>query len=293
MSLWLESLVFALSGYDGGYEGPPEIAKPAVIFDHLAMRAPRSWWERCLQKGKLRKDHVQILCDLSGAFKEFPKLQGRISYSLLVAMSFLDEEAKPSFGVQPNQQSIEEYIAAAERVLAERPDVRRLGKRITKMAIQIEREMTAKYCPKCKKRRTKALVVMEIPAKWWASEEFYVADSEGDSWIRAKCLTCGTELMESEESSEKFSKCFASANSALKPAETTNRKMKRSASGPKGKKKEEGYMRVCPTCKKRRRKVIQVDECEGTWDPWDGLYFADSDKDSRMYEKCRVCGTIL
>jgi len=48
-------------------------------------------------------------------------------------MAFLDEEAKPSF-FQPNQQSVEEYVAAAEKVLAERPDVRRLGGVVTKVA---------------------------------------------------------------------------------------------------------------------------------------------------------------
>ena len=133
---------------------------------------------------------------------------------------------------------------------------------------------------------------MKTPAKWWVSEEFYIADLEGECWIKAKCLTCGTELVENKKSSEKFSKCFASVDSALKPANTTKKKMKMSASEPKGK-KEEGHMRICPTCKKKRRKVIQVDKCEGSWDAGYGLYFADPDKDSRTYEKCRVCGTII
>ena len=55
---------------------------------------------------------------------------------------------------------------------------------------------------------------------------------------------------------------------------------------------EEEHMRVCPKCKKKRRKVIQVDEWEGSWDS-DGLYMRDSDGILRTYEKCRVCRTIL
>ena len=149
-------------------------------------------------------------------------------------------------------------------------------------------------CPKCKKERGRALQVLEFEAKWWASEEFYVADSDGESWIKAKCLTCGTELVESKdkESSKKASKGFASVDSALKPAATTKKKMQGSASGPKGK-NEEGRMRICPTCKKARRKVIQVNEWEGGWDAGDGLYIAGSQKNSRIYDKCRVCGTIM
>jgi hypothetical protein len=52
-------------------------------------------------------------------------------------MASLDDEADPSFGTPFNQHSIEEYIAGAERILAERPDVRRLGKVVTKMANSI------------------------------------------------------------------------------------------------------------------------------------------------------------
>lgn len=82
MSLWHESLVSALSGYDGGYKGPTEIAKPAVIFAHLAMQAPRSWWEPYLHRGKPRKDHVQVLSGLFNDLKEFPKLQGRLARNM-------------------------------------------------------------------------------------------------------------------------------------------------------------------------------------------------------------------
>ena len=55
-------------------------------------------------------------------------------------------------------------------------------------------------------------------------------------------------------------------------------------------------MKICPTCKKKRRKVIQVNEWKGSWDARAGLYTANivgSDRNHRMYEKCRVCRTIL
>jgi len=109
------------------------IRKAKITFDCLALRVPRSWWEPYLRRGKPRKDHVGVLRVLFEDLKKCPGLQGRINYSVLVAMAFLDDEAKPSY-IQPGQQSIEEYVAAAEKVLAERPDVRRLGKVVTYVA---------------------------------------------------------------------------------------------------------------------------------------------------------------
>jgi hypothetical protein len=77
---------------------------------------------------------MEKLRELFSDLKKNPELQGRINYSLLVAMAFLDNEAEPSFGSLPSPHSIEEYIAGAEKVLAERPDVRRLGEVVTKIA---------------------------------------------------------------------------------------------------------------------------------------------------------------
>ena len=135
MSEWFASLENCLSGYDPApYYGPAELMIPFFIFAHLAMKTPRSWWEPCLRQGKPRKDDVGILRRLYDELKKHPELQGRINYSLLVAMAFLDDEAEPSFGSLPNQHSIEEYIAGAEKVLAERPDVRRIGEAVTKIA---------------------------------------------------------------------------------------------------------------------------------------------------------------
>jgi hypothetical protein len=135
MSLWSDSLENCLSGYDEPpYYGPAEMKRPFFIFAHLAMKTPRSWWEPHLHQGKPRKDHVEKLRELFTDLKENPELHGRINYSLLVAMAFLDNEAEPSFGSLPSQHSIQEYIAGAEKVLAERPDVRRLGEVVTKIA---------------------------------------------------------------------------------------------------------------------------------------------------------------
>ena len=110
------------------------IRKAKVTFDCLALRVPRSWWEPYLRRGKPRKDHVGVLRVLFDDLKKCPGLQGRINYSLLVAIAFLDQEAESSFGDLPDQQSIEEYIVGAEKLLAERPDVRRLGEVVTKVA---------------------------------------------------------------------------------------------------------------------------------------------------------------
>jgi hypothetical protein len=74
-----------------------------------------------------------VLRVLFNDLKKCPGLQERINYSLLVAMAFLNEEARPRY-IQPGRQSIEEYVAAAEKLLAERPDVRRLGKVVTDLA---------------------------------------------------------------------------------------------------------------------------------------------------------------
>ena len=127
MSYWSRSLA------ESTWDLQDSIRRAKITFVCLAMRVPRSWWEPYLRRGAPRKDHVGVLRDLSNDLKKCPGLQERINYSLLVAMAFLDEEAKPSF-FQPNQQSIEEYVAAAEKVLAERPDVRRLGEIVTHVA---------------------------------------------------------------------------------------------------------------------------------------------------------------
>jgi len=204
MSLWAESLAESTSGLQDSSE------KAKIIFAHLATHVPRSWWERCLQKGKLRKSHVLVLWDLSGALKKCPGLQGRINYSLLVAMAFLDDKTQPSFGnlLSTNQHTIEEYIAGAEKLLAERPDVRRLGKRVTKMAIQIETEMEGKYCPKCNKRMREALIVTEIRAKWWLGEGYYIQDESKNDDMKTyeKCLVCETVLIEKPVKSTKKAK---------------------------------------------------------------------------------------
>ena len=122
MSYWYQTLGESTS-----------IREAKITFDCLAMRVPRSWWEPYLRRGKPRKDHVGVLRVLFDDLKKCPGLQERINYSLLVAIAFLDEEAKPSY-IQPGQRSVEAYVAAAEKVLAERPDVRKLGQVVTHVA---------------------------------------------------------------------------------------------------------------------------------------------------------------
>lgn len=59
--------------------------------------------------------------------------------------------------------------------------------------------MPKKYCPKCKKRRSKVLMVTEMIARWSESEEFYLPDDSKTDEMRTyeKCLTCGAMLVES------------------------------------------------------------------------------------------------
>ena len=127
MSYWSQNLA------EPTWDLQDSIRRAKDTFDCLAMRVPRSWWEPYLRRGTPRKDHVGILRVLFDDLKKCPGLEERINYHLLVAIAFLDDEAKPSF-IRPSQQSVEEYVAAAEKVLAERPDVRRLGKVVTKVA---------------------------------------------------------------------------------------------------------------------------------------------------------------
>jgi len=46
-------------------------------------------------------------------------------------------------------------------------------------------EVLKKYCPKCKKRRNKVSMFIEIIGKWWVSEGFYVADDSKADRIQA------------------------------------------------------------------------------------------------------------
>lgn len=128
MSYWSENLA------ESTWDLQDSIRRAKLTFDCLAMRVPRSWWEPYLRRGKPRRDHVGVLRVLFNDLKKCPELQERINYSLLVAIAFLDDESRPSFSVQPNQQSVEEYVAAAKKLLAERPDVRRLGEVVTRVA---------------------------------------------------------------------------------------------------------------------------------------------------------------
>ena len=130
ISYWFESLL------DSVNSTPPDDQKGRVlsIFAHLSMDVPRLWWKRSLNRANPQEDHVGLLKGLFSELENYPPLSGRTNYSLLVAMAFLDGEEKPSFGSVYSHHSLEEYINGAESVLAQRPDVRRLGEAVTKMA---------------------------------------------------------------------------------------------------------------------------------------------------------------
>src|SRR5512139_174008 len=82
MSYWSESLA------ESTWDLQDSMRRAKITLDCLAMRVPRSWWEPYLRRGMPRKDHVGVLRVLFNDLKKCPGLQGRINYSLLVAMAF-------------------------------------------------------------------------------------------------------------------------------------------------------------------------------------------------------------
>jgi hypothetical protein len=134
MSLWLESCY----GYGGGRvdaNASLEVQEDQArrILAHLAMRVPRAWWEKALQKGgDPDPSYARLVRDLHQQLHKLPELAARASCPVLVALAFVDGEGpEPKFGtVSSSSCSIEEYLAAAERVLAERPELNQLGQAI-------------------------------------------------------------------------------------------------------------------------------------------------------------------
>jgi hypothetical protein len=126
MSLWFESLSLCL---DDCGENSEEIAK--CIFAHLSMSVPRQWWEYAMQTGHISNSYVQILGDVYQDLQKCPVLTGRVTFSLLVALAFMDDETnEPKFGTVHSQYPLQEYVARGNKILAERPELIRLGELI-------------------------------------------------------------------------------------------------------------------------------------------------------------------
>jgi hypothetical protein len=139
MGFWSESLGLALHDVvdpDAVTEeerATLQRARAKVILAHLAMPLPRSWWQDALKEEDLPGEGILGMTrDLHNELKKLPELTDSVDYARLVALSFVDEatNAQPPLGQDDNVYVPEDYLAHADRVLAQRPELKRLGERI-------------------------------------------------------------------------------------------------------------------------------------------------------------------
>jgi hypothetical protein len=139
MSLWAESLGLALDGVVDQAATTEENqaragrARAKVILVYLSMPVPRSWWQHFLIKQVLPNEGILgMMRDLLDELKQLPELADRVDCARLVALAFLDEStnADPPFAQVKNVYSPEEYLAQADKVLAQRPELKGLGERL-------------------------------------------------------------------------------------------------------------------------------------------------------------------
>lgn len=133
MSLWYESLGHCI--YDSGADRE---ARAECILSHLSMPVPRLWWERSLQEGVVSESYIDILHNLFNELQAVPALAGRIEFSLLVALSFVDEPGNLSSEPAPFSRSIEGYLSRALVALSKHPEINRLSNAIKKRSPQLE-----------------------------------------------------------------------------------------------------------------------------------------------------------
>ena len=123
MSLWYESLDLCL--YDCG-ESLEKRAKCILV--HLSMPVPRSWWEHALRSGHVDDTITSILRDLRMELSKLVDFGEPVSYGLLVALAFTDENPTESGLDGMNSQiTVNDYLIKAKKVLAERPELAQLG----------------------------------------------------------------------------------------------------------------------------------------------------------------------
>ena len=126
MGLWFES--FAINFYDCGEN---KQARAECILSHLSMPVPRSWWEDALKTGRVNETHASVLRESLAALSSAVGPGEDLNCGLLVALAFV-EEAFHKSGSNPKNRAatVEGYLIEARRVLAERPDLARLGRLI-------------------------------------------------------------------------------------------------------------------------------------------------------------------
>jgi hypothetical protein len=126
MSLWHESLAMGI--YDCGED---KQARARCILSHLSMPVPRSWWERALKTGRVDETHASVLRESLAALSSAVGPGGDLNCGLLVAVAFVEEPLNDSGSNIPNSKTtVEGYLVKARKVLAERPDLARLGRLI-------------------------------------------------------------------------------------------------------------------------------------------------------------------
>ncbi|MEE4602000.1 MAG: hypothetical protein V2J65_12040 [Desulfobacteraceae bacterium] len=126
MSLWYESLAMGIYDCDEDKQ-----ARARCILSHFSMPVPRSWWEDTLKTGRVDKTHAYVLRESLAALSSAVGPGEDLNCGLLVAMAFVEEPFNESGSSAMNRQTtVEGYLIEARKVLAERPDLARLGRLI-------------------------------------------------------------------------------------------------------------------------------------------------------------------
>jgi hypothetical protein len=126
MSLWYESLAMGIYDCSGNKQ-----ARAKCILSHLSMPVPRSWWEDALKTGQVDETHASVLRESLAALSSAVGPGEDLNCGLLVALAFVEEPSNESGSINTNSQTtVEGYLIKARKVLAERPDLTRLGRLI-------------------------------------------------------------------------------------------------------------------------------------------------------------------
>jgi hypothetical protein len=126
MSLWYESLAMGIYDCGGNKQ-----ARALCILSHFSMPVPRSWWEDVLKTGRVDETHVSVLRESLAALSSAVGPEEDLNCGLLVALAFVEEPFNESGLKAINRQAtVEGYLVKARKVLAERPDLARLGRLI-------------------------------------------------------------------------------------------------------------------------------------------------------------------
>lgn len=136
MSLWLQSLYFSL-----GEEAEKNVR---IIFAFLAMPIPQTWWQYALQNNIVSHDsYIECLMNLRNIVLKLPGMSDKVSFSVLVALAFIDDtltNEEPKYSKVRSGYSIDEYLAKANQILRERPDIVSLGEVIEKRAELLQKD---------------------------------------------------------------------------------------------------------------------------------------------------------